>query len=163
MRADARRNYDRLVATAREVFAEEGPDASLNEVAGRAGVGPGTLYRHFPTREALLVAVFRERIQSLCAQAREEDATLAGWLRAFLVHARTDGGLSTAMASSPDAGFDCQTLLRSAASELLERAKQTGQARADLEVDDLFQLVTGLAQVPRASRLLTLALEGFAR
>ncbi|MFI6326475.1 TetR/AcrR family transcriptional regulator [Nonomuraea sp. NPDC050556] len=159
MRADAQRNYDHLVTTARAVFAEEGPDASLNEVARRAGVGPGTLYRHFPTREALLVAVFRERILTLCGQASE--MTLAEWLRVFLVHAQTDGGLSATMASS--SGLDCHALLRSAAGGLLAKAQEAGEVRADVEVDDLFQLITGLAQAPRAQRLLDLALEGVMR
>lgn len=158
MRADAQRNRDHLVVTARAVFAEHGPEVSLNEVARRAGVGPGTLYRHFPTREALLAAVFRERILTLSAQASQ--LGLAEWLRAFLVHARTDGGLSAAMASSPSLGIDCHAALRSAAKEVLVRAQRAGLARADVEVDDLFQLITGLAQAPRAARLLDLALEG---
>lgn len=158
MRADAQRNYDHLVATARAVFAEEGTDVSLNEVARRAGVGPGTLYRHFPSREALLVAVFRERILTLCAQA--DDLTLGAWLQALLVHAQTDGGLSATMASAPEIGFDCHVMLRSAAAGLLEKAQAAGEVRRDVEIDDLFQLVTALATTPRGPRLLTLALEG---
>ncbi|GAA2386867.1 TetR/AcrR family transcriptional regulator [Nonomuraea africana] len=172
MRADARRNYDHLVATARAVFAEEGPDASLNEVARRAGVGPGTLYRHFPTRQALLVAVFRERIDTLCAHADDLAAhaapgeALRTWLRAVLLHARTDGGLSATMASGVDLGFDCHARMRSAATTLLARAQRAGAVRAEVSADDLFKLVTGIAQVAddqsEGERLLALAVEGVA-
>ncbi|GAA4059681.1 TetR/AcrR family transcriptional regulator [Nonomuraea soli] len=166
MRADARRNYDHLVATARAVFAEEGPQASLNEVARRAKVGPGTLYRHFPTRQALLVAVFRERIERLCALAEQSGSApageaLTGWLRALLVHAQTDGGLAAGMADDP--GFDCHARLIGAATGLLDRAGQAGAVRDGVEVEDLFQLVTGIAMTApkdRGERLLMLALEG---
>ncbi|MEO3889955.1 helix-turn-helix domain-containing protein [Nonomuraea sp. B5E05] len=169
MRADARRNREHLVATARAVFAESGPDASLNEVARRAGVGPGTLYRHFPTRQALLQAVFRDRVERLCAQAVDLAAhpcpgrALVRWLQAVLVHAQTDGGLSAAMVSEPELGIDCHAMMRSAAADLLARAQRAGQAAAGVEVDDLFQLLTGIstaAPAGRAARLLGLALGG---
>ena len=86
LRADARRNRDRLVEVARSAFAERGLDAPLDDIARRAGVGPGTLYRHFPTREALLAAVYRGDIENLAARARELAAScppreaLARWM-----------------------------------------------------------------------------------
>ncbi|MEE1768140.1 TetR/AcrR family transcriptional regulator [Streptomyces sp. JV185] len=152
-RTDARLNRERLVATAQEVFAEAGPGASLNEIARRAGVGPGTLYRHFPNRPALLTAVLRDRIESLCGRAEallsseSADDALADWLRAFLAHARVNQGMGSAlMAEEPDTpGLDCHQLILDAAASLLTRAQQRGTARADLTADDLVQLVVGIA------------------
>ncbi|MFD0664399.1 helix-turn-helix domain-containing protein [Thermocatellispora tengchongensis] len=91
-RADARRNYELLLAAATAVIAEEGPDASLNEIARRAGVGPGTLYRHFPTRDALLAAVFQGRLAALCARAEElaeERPPARRWSRGCACWSRT--------------------------------------------------------------------------
>ncbi|MFH8608199.1 TetR/AcrR family transcriptional regulator [Streptomyces sp. NPDC018029] len=155
-RADARRNRERIVAAARDAFAEAGPEASLNEIARRAGVGPGTLYRHFPTRPALLTAVLKDRIDALCARAEElltadsPDEALAEWLRAFLAHARVHQGLGSALlieeAERPDAlGFDCQQRIQDAAHRLLARAQHSGTARPDLTAADLLQLVVGIA------------------
>lgn len=159
-RTDARQNRERLVGAAQEVFAESGPETSLNEIARRAGVGPGTLYRHFPTRTALLSAVLKDRVETLCsraadllAAARSEpgtasaDAALARWLAAFLAHARINQGLGGAlMLAEPDAlGIDCHRLIRDAAAGLLAHAQRHGTARADLAPADLLQLVTGIA------------------
>jgi AcrR family transcriptional regulator len=174
MRADARRNRDRLVAVAAGVIADEGPDASLNKIARRAGVGPGTLYRHFPTRDELLIAVFRDRIETLCAKAGEFAAdlpageALAAWLHAMLAHALTDRGLAATMAiKESKSGFDCSAMLHSAASGLLARAQQAGAVRPDLDVDDLFQLVIGIASATedhrQAARLLGFTLDGLQR
>ncbi|MEV0972206.1 TetR/AcrR family transcriptional regulator [Microtetraspora glauca] len=174
-RADARRNYDLLVAAARETFAESGPEASLNEIARRAGVGPGTLYRHFPTRSALLTAVLKDRIETLCSHAERlstadsADDALAEWLGAFLVHARVNHGLGGAqMIEEPDTpGFDCHRLLLDAMAALLVRAQRSGTARADLAPGDLLQLVVGIAlstarsddDPDRPGRLLSLVLD----
>jgi AcrR family transcriptional regulator len=93
MRADARRNHERLLAEARAAFAAHGTDASLEDVARRAGVGIGTLYRHFPTRHALLSAVFEDAVSDLLARSRElldapEPCTaLVTWLREIVSHA----------------------------------------------------------------------------
>jgi AcrR family transcriptional regulator len=173
-RADARLNRERLVATAQEVFAETGPEASLNEIARRAGVGPGTLYRHFPNRQALLTAVLRNRIQALCEQAERlrtsdsADDALSQWLGAFLVHARANHGMGSAvMVNEPGApDFDCHQLILNAAAGLLTRAQRRGTARADLAARDLVQLVTGIAlsttrdeDADQAHRLLALVLD----
>ncbi|MCX4825717.1 TetR/AcrR family transcriptional regulator [Streptomyces sp. NBC_01142] len=102
-RTDARLNRARLLAAAQEVFAEAGPEASLNEIARRADIGPGTLYRHFPHRTALLSAVLSDRIEALCGQAEKllssdsADDAPAQWLRAFLAHARVNHGMGGAM------------------------------------------------------------------
>ncbi|MYW00848.1 TetR/AcrR family transcriptional regulator [Streptomyces sp. SID3343] len=186
-RADARHNRELLVAAARETFAAAGPDASLNEIARRAGVGPGTLYRHFPTRHALLTAVLRSRIESLCAHAERlstsgdagdardpddaggADGALAEWMAAFLAHARANQGLGSAlMLDGPDAlGIDCHRMIQDAAAGVLERAQRWGTARPDVTADDLLRLVTGIALSTARSpgddaqpdRLLALALD----
>ncbi|MFG2333383.1 TetR/AcrR family transcriptional regulator [Streptomyces sp. NPDC048604] len=179
-RTDARLNRERLVAAAHEVFVEGGPGASLNEIARRAGVGPGTLYRHFPNRQSLLTAVLKDRVQALCDEAARlrtagsadaaasADDALARWLGAFLAHARAHHGIGTAlMVDEPGAtDVDCHGLILNAAAGLLALAQERGTARADLAVDDLLHLVTGIAlatahdeDAERAERLLALALD----
>ncbi|GAA0955587.1 TetR/AcrR family transcriptional regulator [Actinocorallia libanotica] len=173
-RADARRNRERLLAAARETFAEEGPDASLNEIARRAGVGPGTLYRHFPTRQALQSAVLADRIARLRAQADDLTATaspheaLTTWLHAFLAHARGDHGLTGSLLTAPlDPGFDCHAAIREAAENVLSRAQHAGTARPDVSADDLIRLTVGIAlstgqgdaDPARPDRLLALVLD----
>ncbi|MFE7466268.1 TetR/AcrR family transcriptional regulator [Streptomyces sp. NPDC057499] len=173
-RTDARLNRERLVAAAREVFADAGPAASLNEIARRAGVGPGTLYRHFPNRRALLTAVLKDRILTLCAYAEKlrtadsADDALERWLGAFLAHARANQGIGSAlMVDGPGAlGLDCHQLILDAAAGLLTRAQRHGTARDDLAADDLVRLVTAIAlstahgdDAEQAARLLDLALD----
>ncbi|GAA2781399.1 helix-turn-helix domain-containing protein [Kitasatospora sp. CM 4170] len=175
-RTDARRNRERLLAAAQEVFAETGAEASLNEIARRAGVGPGTLYRHFPTRAALLAAVLRERVERLCARAgelvtsRPADRALVEWLGAFLTHARTHQGLAGALLleASDELGADCHRLIEDAAAEVLTHAQREGTARPDLTPGDLLQLALGVALTTtgaepeddaRAERLLALVLD----
>ena len=103
MRADARRNHDRLLAEARVAFARSGADASLEEIAHRAGVGSGTLYRHFPTREALLQAVIQDWTESMQAEAESfigrgtPAEALHAWLRAYIAHATVFRGLAAAL------------------------------------------------------------------
>ncbi|MGW0531610.1 TetR/AcrR family transcriptional regulator [Streptomyces sp. NPDC003032] len=182
-RADARRNRERIVAAAREAFSEAGPDASLNDIARRAGVGPGTLYRHFPARHALLTAVLKDRIDTLCdradelADATSPDEALTEWLRAFLAHARGSHGLGGALMAeephpqphTPDApdSFDCHQRIQDTAHRLLTRAQRTGTARRDLTAPDLVQLIVGIAlstahttaDPGRPERLLALVLD----
>ncbi|MEV6139948.1 TetR/AcrR family transcriptional regulator [Nocardia sp. NPDC051990] len=151
MRVDAQRNYERVLEAATAAFAQEGPGASLNEIARCAGVGPGTLYRHFPNRQALQAAVLSERIEKLCGQAEElashePTAALTAWLRALLVHARTDHGLGGAVLAGPvDLGFDCQQAIHRSGTALLTRAQRDGGIRADVAIDDVIQLVAGIA------------------
>jgi AcrR family transcriptional regulator len=177
-RADARRNYARVVAAAHDVFAEAGPEASLNEIARRADVGPGTLYRHFPSRRSLQIAVLRDRIEALCGRGDElltsdsPDDALAEWLRAFLAHARINQGLGGAvLTAEPDElGFDCHQRIRDTAAALLANAQRSGTARADLPPGDLLQLVVGIAlattnvdDVDQPGRLLALVLDAIRR
>ncbi|MFX0580315.1 TetR/AcrR family transcriptional regulator [Nocardia nepalensis] len=155
MRVDAQRNYERVLEAATAAFAQDGPEASLNDIARRAGVGPGTLYRHFPNRQALQAAVLRERIEALCGRAEklaaaEPIAALTDWLGAVLVHARTDHGLGGAVLAGPiDLGFDCKQAIHRAGAALLARAQRTGSIRADIAIDDVIQLVAGIALAAR--------------
>ncbi|QXE35055.1 TetR/AcrR family transcriptional regulator [Streptomyces sp. GMY02] len=178
MRADARRNYERLLAEARACFAEHGTDASLEDIARRAGVGIGTLYRHFPNRHALLNAVFQEALAALLERSRELSradppcASLVEWLRALITHAGEYRGLSRALMSvsydQSSALSECSVPLRAAGERLLVRAQQAGYVRAEVSIDDLMQLTNAIAlaaeQSPSdpelADRLLDLTLTG---
>ncbi|HUR03224.1 MAG TPA: helix-turn-helix domain-containing protein [Nonomuraea sp.] len=180
MRADARRNYDGLLAAARATFAEQGTDASLREVARRASVGIGTLYRHFPTRQALLEALLGQGFDTLRAQAVDlldapdpRDA-LVTWLHGLAIASTRYEGLP---ASVVDALQDptsrlhasCEGL-RTAAAELLERAQRAGQIREDLKANELLATANGMAWVAKRTsgsveileRYLTLLVDGLA-
>jgi len=179
MRADARRNYERLLSAALAAFAEHGADdASLEEIARRAGVGIGTLYRHFPTRQALLEAVYRDQVEALRARAdelRESDSpadALAAWLRALVAFSSTKHSLTTALLATLDKDSDllsaCSTVICGAADTLLTRAQQAGVVRADADARDLIRLVhavnlatqRGPTDPGQTDRLLGLILDG---
>lgn len=157
MRADARKNYDRLLLVARDVVAEQGADASLRDVARKAGVGLGTLYRHFPTREALLEALLRTHVDELTALAADretsstpEDALLS-WLRdsVALTHEyRGVGALLTAAIEDAESALHAScAALHEAGTRALGRAQAAGIARAEIDGTDLFALVAALAWV----------------
>jgi AcrR family transcriptional regulator len=175
-RADARRNRERVLAAARAVFAEQGPDAALEEIARRAEVGIGTLYRHFPNRQALVDAVFVESVTHLCDQAQTLLAdespfdALRDWMRAQLTHAATYGALgATTMLPIDDQErtTSCQ-LMHASLQTLLARAQGTGAVRADVDADDVMRLVGAIALASddspegcdRAGRLFTLMMDG---
>jgi AcrR family transcriptional regulator len=153
MRADARRNYERLLAAANAAFAERGPDASLDDIAQRAGVGIGTLYRHFPTRQALLEAVYRDQIEALRAEAEalldapSPREALAAWLRSILAHNVAQRGLKEALMNGEGSALvaESKAQMRAAGAALLARAQQAGAVRSDLDIADLLRLVYGIA------------------
>jgi len=155
MRADARKNYDHLLVVARDVVTEQGADASLRDVARRAGVGLGTLYRHFPTREALLEALLRTNVDELTARAadRETSSTpedaLVSWLRDCVAITHEYRGvaalLMAAIEDTESALHASCVALHEAGTRALERAQAAGIARADIDGTDLFALVTALA------------------
>jgi AcrR family transcriptional regulator len=156
LRADAKRNQQRLLSAAAGVFAERGADsASLEEIARRAGVGIGTLYRHFPTRQALLEAVYQDQIEALRARADELIATtdpvsaLSGWLLAVAAWSKTKQTLVTALMATSDAESPvrsyCGKLIRDTAGDLVTRAQKAGQIRADARADDLLKLTHGIS------------------
>jgi AcrR family transcriptional regulator len=178
LRADARRNYERLLAEARVSFAAHGTDASLEDVARRAGVGIGTLYRHFPNRQSLMSAVFEDAVGELLARSREllsapqPCAALVTWLREMVTHANEYRGLSRALMAVADDGTSalarCSHPIREAGGALLFRAQEAGDVRPDVEIGDLLQLTHAIALAAEgnpgdpelADRLLTLTLRG---
>jgi AcrR family transcriptional regulator len=178
MRADARRNYERLLAEARSAFAAHGTDASLEDVARRAGVGIGTLYRHFPNRHALLSAVFEDAVSDLLNRshdllnAPEPCTALVTWLREIVTHAGEYRGLSRALMSvtsdDTSALARCSGPIREAGGALLLRAQQAGKVRPDVAITDLLQLTHAIALAAEespgdtelADRLLNLTLRG---
>ena len=154
MRADAQKNYDHLLDIGREVVAEQGADASMRDIARRAGVGIGTLYRHFPTREALLAALLGKIFDRLTAKAGELDssdapgAALVAWLREIVAIAHHHRGVIASMTAAiddPDSALhaSCVTM-KASGTRLLARAQAKGEARADIDGADLFALVGAL-------------------
>src|SRR5580700_6437185 len=179
MRADAQRNYDRLLQAAVAAFAEHGADdVSLEEIARRAGVGIGTLYRHFPTRQALLEAVYRDQVDAVRVRAEELLASetpgqaLADWLRVLVAFSSTKRSLTAALLASfgkdSELLSSCSTVIFGAAESLLARAQQEGTVRADADAMDLIRLVHAVniasqhtsADPGQSDRLLSLILDG---
>ena len=155
MRADAQKNYDHLLVVAREVVAEHGTDASLRDVARKADVGLGTLYRHFPTREALIEALLRTEVDDLTARAADlevsstpKDALLT-WLRgsvAITHEYRGVSGLLMAALEDTESALNVSCVaLHDTGARLLDRAQAAGAARDDIDGTDLFALVASLA------------------
>ncbi|MEU0219781.1 helix-turn-helix domain-containing protein [Streptomyces sp. NPDC006265] len=180
MRADARRNHERLLAVAAEAFAEHGEGASLDDIAKRAGVGSGTLYRHFPTRQALLEAAYLDRVEAIAARAgvlAEElppGEALGEWLyelgagmirmrglKVLLGPAVTDSGGSLVNTA-------CGDSVRAAAGRLVRAAQAEGTLRTDVEPSDVLRLAHGMATASELAdgedrhlrRYLTLLIEG---
>lgn len=176
-RADAARNYDKLLAAAREAFTSQGEDASLEGIARRADVGIGTLYRHFPTRQALLEAVYTDQVESLSARAQEllraesPDDALADWMRAMLKFSSTKRNMTTALLATLGTDSEllssCAKEIKGAAESLLARAQQAGVVRSDVDPKDLMRLVHAVniatektPDTGQADRMLTLILDG---
>jgi AcrR family transcriptional regulator len=151
MRADARRNYDRLLAAAAAAFAERGSDdVSLEEIARRAGVGIGTLYRHFPTRAALFEAVYREQVEALGARAvtllgsQPPAGALAEWVRALAEFGITKQGLSRELMADSPFMPACKTVITESSNAMVERARMAGVLRAQVTGIELYRMVHGL-------------------
>jgi AcrR family transcriptional regulator len=175
MRADARRSRAKLLDAATAAFAENGADAPLEDIARRAGVGIGTLYRHFPTRVDLQAAVYRSQVESVCAAADEymisaaPDQALSGWLRAMVAYLATKRGLSRVLIDT--VGRDSQLMtgcwdaMNDATERLMTRAQQAGVLRDDIKSIDVLRLVHGVViateRAPsETDRLLGLMLDG---
>jgi AcrR family transcriptional regulator len=176
VRADARRNHERIVATARDVFYEHGVDAPLDEIVKRAGVGAGTLYRHFPTREVLVEAVYRGEFEALAERALQlardlspEDA-LREWLRTQMRIQADRTGLAAAMkkviGEDSETFHYCKNRLRDAVATLLGLAQDAGTVRLDLHAVDIIRLGHGIgasaeyADDEGRDRLLSVVLDG---
>ncbi|MBF6175355.1 TetR/AcrR family transcriptional regulator [Nocardia blacklockiae] len=176
-RADARRNYELVLAAAREVFDELGVSAPLDEIARRAGVGNATMYRHFPTRADLLIAVYAEEVTALGELARtllddpEPAAALFTWLRAFATHVSTKAELPLALPDYPTGQRSAlyrewHETMRTAAADLLRRAQDTGTVKPDVAVTDLLVAANGIGRAAtdatQADRLLAIVRDGVA-
>jgi AcrR family transcriptional regulator len=173
-RADAARNYDRLLVAARDAFTTEGEDASLEGIARAAGVGIGTLYRNFPTRQALLEAVYIEEVEGICRAVQEFDdqepwQALTGWLRRFADYATTKkalaGELMAYMDESSEVFLHCRHAIKAAGTPLLEAAQRSGDVRPDVRFMDVVRMIGGIATIPNAEpgqvdRILAVALDG---
>lgn len=170
MRADAKKNYDQVLAVAAQVVAEQGADASLRDIARRAEVGLGTLYRHFPTREALLEVLLRTTMDELTRKATDIEATCAPdealltWSRLAVAFTHTFRGvvdlMATAMEDENSALHASCTKVRADGARLLLRAQDAGLARKDIDGADLLSLIAALGWLndqpsfaPRAAHL----------
>jgi AcrR family transcriptional regulator len=176
VRADAQRSLDALLFAAKEVFATSGVDAPVREIADKAGVGLGTLYRHFPQRADLIAAVFRREIDACAdiapalANALEPFDALANWMQRYAAFVGTKRGLAKALHSG-DPAFDAlpgyfDRRLRPALHALLDAAVAAGAVRADVDADDLLGAVASLcmsthnAGPVRAERMVALLVDG---
>jgi len=173
-RADARRNYDKVIAAAREAFAESGTSTSLEEIARRAEVGIGTLYRNFPNRQALLEAVYVGELEDLCAAANGLDDlepwdALVSWLHRFVGYMATKQALAHELLNYVDREAplfkSCRGMMYEAGEPLLERAQAAGAVRPDTNLSEVIQMVGGIAKIQGAEpaqieHILDIALDG---
>jgi AcrR family transcriptional regulator len=172
-RADAARNFDAIITAARAGFTESGTEASLEDIARRAGVGPATLYRNFPTREDLIEAVYVAEVDSLCqdalrlAESEQPWPGLVAWIRHFVTYMATKRVLLDALDRESGAFRACRQALYDFGGPLLTRAQQSGDANPDLTIDDVMRFVIGVTSSPFGSddqreRILDMAIAGIA-
>ena len=176
-RKDAARNHDALLAAAAEVYAEKGIDGSLEEIARRAGVGIGTLYRHFPTRDALSEAAYRREVEGLCnavdglLERHSPVEALAAWMRAFAAYVAKKRGMAMALKSAlgPDNELFnySHRRIREAIGTLVDRAVASGAIRSDVDSEDLLRAMSGICMAAdspgwaeRTGRLVDLLVDG---
>ena len=177
LRADAQRNRDRLLTAATAAFAEEGEEVALESVAARAGVGIGTLYRHFPNRDALVVAAYQHEVDALCATAEDllashpADEALRLWAERFADYIATkrsmgDALRSAAASDSPLFAGTREQILR-ALRRLLEAGAADGTLRADVDPRDVIRVINGIWYLPAGpewrdtvGRMLDLVIDG---
>lgn len=177
MRADARRNRDKLVAIAAGAFAEHGVDTSLEDIARRAGVGIGTLYRHFPSREHLVEVVYRREVDLLCAASVDlsrrlpPEQALAQWLQLMVGYAATKRGMLDSLRILFDANCeifkDSPNRIAGALETLIAAAAAEGTIRSDVAASDVLQALSGIYSAPatpdweaRSRRVVALILDG---
>ncbi|HLY81301.1 MAG TPA: helix-turn-helix domain-containing protein [Caulobacteraceae bacterium] len=176
-RADAQRNRERLIEAAKAAFADVGADVSLEEIARRAGVGIGTLYRHFPTRDAIVEAVYRREVQQLARSAkrllasRPAGEALHQWMRLFVDYIATKKviaqALSTLVGGTTDLYAASGVLITDAMTMLVTRAAAAGDIRADADPADLLHALVGFTYAPSgpgwqasALRLIDILMDG---
>ena len=156
-RSDAQRNRERILEVAKAAFTRHGADTSLEEIAKQAGVGVGTLYRHFPTRDALIEAVYRSEVEKLAAAARRFGPTippidaLRAWMQLLVDYIAAKHIIAPALnsvAGGPSRLYaDSRSLIQGALEELVKRAKKSGQVRRDIDASDLLRAVIGVSYV----------------
>ncbi|NKE61901.1 helix-turn-helix transcriptional regulator [Lentzea sp. PSKA42] len=146
MRADAARNREKVLVAARELFAEQGFDVPLDEIAARAGVGPGTVYRHFPTKQALFQAVTEARVATMIASADEPAEDPGRALFAFLSRMADEAAAKRDMSDAITVPSELRDRLHTALGGLLQRAQQAGTVRTDITTKDLVALMKGMLQ-----------------
>ena len=159
-RADAQRNRERILEIAKDAFTRSGADTSLDDVAKEAGVGAGTLYRHFPTRDALLEAVYRTEVEKLAQAERKFSATmppieaLRAWMLLFVDYIATKKLIAPALKTlvgGPSGLFEASTTqIKTAIDSLVERAIANGDVRRDLDPLDLLRALVGVSSVASA-------------
>jgi AcrR family transcriptional regulator len=173
-RADARRNYEKVLTAAREAFAEGGESTALEEIARRAGVGIGTLYRHFPNRQALLEALYVNEVEEVCRSADELEGgdpweALNSWFERLMGYFATKQALSGELLNylGRDAALFqvCRTSLYDAGGPLLARAQDAGVVRQDVDFPEVMQMMMGIAKIPvgdpsQTAHILRIALDG---
>lgn len=170
-RADARRNFDALLAAAREAFAAQGPGAPLEDIARRAGVGIGTLYRNFPTRDALVEAVYIDEVAAVVRAADEASSlddpweAVEAWLRRFVAYVGTKRALVEGLNKESPVLLSCRTSLYDAGEPLIERAQSAGELRTDATIGDVIRMVSGIAGVAfddddQRDRVIAMAIDG---
>jgi AcrR family transcriptional regulator len=177
LRADAQRNRERLLEVAAHVFSQAGPDVTLEAIAKEAGVGIGTLYRHFPTREALVDAAYRNELARLCdsvddlLQELPPDEALRAWMDRFVDYMTTKRGMGDALraliASGGDPFSQSRVRLTAAIATLLQAGSTAGVLRSDVAPDDVLLSLSGVSlatadpsQREQAGRLLDLLMDG---
>jgi len=156
-RSDAQRNRERILEVAKSAFTRHGADASLDDIAKQAGVGAGTLYRHFPARDALIEAVYRSEVEKLAAAAREFTAAmppidaLRTWLLLFVDYVAAKHIIAPALnsvAGGPSKLYESsRSMIQEALEELVKRAKKSGDVRRDVDSSDLLRAVIGVSYV----------------
>jgi AcrR family transcriptional regulator len=172
-RADARRNYERILMAARAAFAEGGQATALEEIARRAGVGIGTLYRHFPNRQVLLETLYINEVDAVCRSAsqREHDPwkALSGWCEGLIGYLCTKRALAHELLNylDEDAALfqECRRTVFAAGEPLLKRAQHAGVVRPDVEFSDVLQMLAGISRMPvndpaQVKHVVRIALDG---
>jgi AcrR family transcriptional regulator len=173
-RADARRNYDKVLAAAREAFAEGGESTALEEIARRAGVGIGTLYRHFPNRQALLEALYVGEVEEMCRSAAKLEGmdpwdALNTWFERFIAYIGTKRALAAELLNYLDQDAPlfqlCRGSLFEAGEPLLTRAQEAGAVRSDVTIGEVIQMMVGISKIPagdpqQTERIMRVALDG---
>jgi AcrR family transcriptional regulator len=173
-RADARRNYEKVLTAAREAFAEGGESTSLEEIARRAGVGIGTLYRNFPNRQALIEALYVNEVDDVSRTAAELQGAdpwdaLYGWLERLMAYMATKQALLGELLNYLDRDAplfkESRASLFAAGEPLLRRAQEAGEVRPDVEFSEVMHMVMGIGKIPTSDpeqkdHILRIALDG---